>query len=35
MRFAWLTHGKVPPTGLRPHDDLRADFPYLGVPNPI
>ena len=34
MRFAWLTHGKVPPTGLKPHDDLQAQFPYLGVPNP-
>jgi hypothetical protein len=34
MRFAWLTHGKVPPTGLKPHDDLQAQFPYLGPPNP-
>jgi hypothetical protein len=34
MRFAWLTHGKVPPTGLSPHDDLLAQFPYLGPPNP-
>ena len=34
MRFAWLTHGKVPPTGLKPHDDLQAEFPYVGVPNP-
>jgi Domain of unknown function (DUF4331) len=34
LRFAWLTHGKVPPTGLKPHDDLQAQFPYLGVPNP-
>ena len=34
MRFAWLTHGKVPPTGLKPHDDLLAQFPYLGPPNP-
>jgi hypothetical protein len=33
MRFAWLTNGKVPPTGLKPHDDLQARFPYLGVPN--
>ena len=33
MRFAWLTHGKVPPSGLKPHDDLQAQFPYLGVPN--
>jgi hypothetical protein len=34
MRFAWLTHGKVAPTGLKPHDDLQAQFPYLGPPNP-
>jgi hypothetical protein len=34
MRFAWLSHGKVPPTGLKPHDDLLAEFPYLGLPNP-
>jgi Domain of unknown function (DUF4331) len=33
MRFAWLSHGKVPPTGLRPHDDLLTEFPYLGLPN--
>jgi hypothetical protein len=33
MRFAWLSNGKVPPTGLRPHDDLLDEFPYLGVPN--
>jgi hypothetical protein len=33
MRFGWLTHGKTTPTGLRPHDDLLNQFPYLGVPN--
>jgi hypothetical protein len=33
MRFAWLTNGKVPPTGLKPHDDLLAHFPYLGPPS--
>ncbi len=33
MRFAWLSHGKVPPTGLKPHDDLLNEFPYLGRPN--
>jgi hypothetical protein len=33
MRFAWLSHGKVPPSGLKAHDDLQAHFPYLGVPN--
>ena len=33
QRFAWL-NGKIPPTGLKPHDDLLTHFPYLGVPNP-
>jgi hypothetical protein len=32
-RFAWLTNGKVGPDGLKPHDDLLAEFPYLGPPN--
>jgi hypothetical protein len=34
LRFAWLTHGKVGATGLKPHDDLLSQFPYLGPPNP-
>ena len=34
LRFAWLTNGKVPPAGLKPHDDLQTHFPYLGPPNP-
>jgi hypothetical protein len=33
-RFAWLSNGKIPPAGLKPHDDLLASFPYLGVPHP-
>jgi hypothetical protein len=33
-RFGWLSHGKVPPTGLDPHDDLIGSFPFLGSPNP-
>jgi hypothetical protein len=33
-RFAWLTHGKVTIDGLKPHDDLLAEFPFLGLPNP-
>jgi hypothetical protein len=33
-RWAWLTYGKAPPTGLKPHADLLTDFPYLGPPNP-
>jgi hypothetical protein len=32
-RFAWMTDGKVGAQGLKPHDDLLTDFPYLGVPN--
>jgi hypothetical protein len=34
LRYAWLTNGKVPPSGLKPRDDLLARFPYLGPPNP-
>jgi hypothetical protein len=34
MRFAWLSHGKVGPTGLKPHDDLLTEFPFLGMPHP-
>ena len=34
MRFAGLSHGKVPPTGLKPYDDLLNEFPYPGLPNP-
>ena len=34
IRFAWLSNGKIPPAGLKPHDDLLAGFPYLGPPNP-
>ena len=26
--------GSIPPAGLKPHDDLLAQFPYLGPPNP-
>jgi hypothetical protein len=33
-RFAWPSKGKIPPAGLKPHDDLLAQFPYLGPPNP-
>src|SRR5262249_49802505 len=30
-RFAWLSNGQIGPQGLRPHDDLIAEFPYLGL----
>ena len=33
MRFAWLTHGKVPPSGLKPHDDLQDRVHNLGPPS--
>lgn len=32
-RFAWLSNGKIPPQGLKPHDDVTSEFPYLGPPN--
>ncbi|MEV4759656.1 DUF4331 family protein [Micromonospora sp. NPDC049559] len=32
-RFAWLSNGKIPPTGLQPHGDMLPNFPYLGPPN--
>jgi muconolactone delta-isomerase len=35
MRHAWLTYGRVGPDGLKPHDDLLNEFPYLGLPNPV
>lgn len=31
--LAILTNGKVTTHGLSPHDDLLADFPYLGPPH--
>ena len=32
-RVAFLTHGQVTSQGLEPHDDLLAQFPFLGVPD--
>jgi hypothetical protein len=32
-RFAWMSNGKVGPDGLKPHDDMLSEFPYLGPPN--
>jgi hypothetical protein len=34
MRMAFMTHGQVGPDGLKPHDDMLSEFPFLGVPNP-
>ena len=33
LRFAWMSDGKIPPQGLKPHADLLTEFPYLGPPN--
>jgi Domain of unknown function (DUF4331) len=33
LGIALLTKGAVPHDGLRPHADLRSDFPYLGTPH--
>jgi hypothetical protein len=32
-RFAWMSNGKIPPQGLKPHADLLSEFPYAGPPN--
>jgi Domain of unknown function (DUF4331) len=33
-RMIFMTHGRANPQGVKPHDDLLAHFPYLGLPNP-
>ncbi|HXW34922.1 MAG TPA: DUF4331 family protein [Acidimicrobiales bacterium] len=33
-RMGFLTHGRETSGGLKPHDDLLAEFPFLGLPNP-
>ncbi|MFJ2554821.1 MULTISPECIES: DUF4331 family protein [unclassified Streptomyces] len=33
MGIAELSNGTVPHDGLRPHTDLRTDFPFLGNPH--
>jgi hypothetical protein len=33
-RMIFMTHGKATPQGVGPHDDLMAQFPYLGPPLP-
>ena len=35
LRFAWMSDGKIPPQGLKPHSDLLAEFPYLGPPHNV
>lgn len=34
-RMAFLTNGRITSDGIRPHDDLLAEFPYLGPPNQL
>ena len=33
MGIALLSNGAAPHDGLRPHADLRSDFPFLGMPH--
>jgi hypothetical protein len=33
IRTAYLTNGKFGSSGVKPHDDLQAEFPFLGMPN--
>jgi Domain of unknown function (DUF4331) len=33
VRMAFMTHGQANPQGVKPHDDLQAQFPFLGVPH--
>lgn len=33
-RLAFISKGEIPPDGLKPHNDLLAEFPYLGTPHP-
>src|SRR5580698_9225715 len=33
-RVGFLTKGQCPPTGLKPHNDVLKEFPYLGTPHP-
>ena len=35
LRFAWLTNGKVPPAGLKPHDDLPDRVPLPRPAQPL
>jgi hypothetical protein len=33
-RMIFMVHGKQKPQGVKPHNDLMAVFPFLGVPHP-
>ena len=32
-RLAFLTKNECPPTGLKPHNDILKEFPYIGTPH--
>jgi hypothetical protein len=32
--MSFMTHGQATPQLIKPHDDLLAHFPYLGLPHP-
>jgi hypothetical protein len=34
-RMSFLTNGKVGASGVGPHDDMLAEFPFLGLPNSL
>jgi hypothetical protein len=34
-RMSFLSHGRATSQGIGPHDDLQAEFPFLGAPNPL
>jgi hypothetical protein len=33
-RMIFMVHGQATPQSIKPHDDLMARFPFLGLPNP-
>jgi hypothetical protein len=33
-RMIFMVHGQATPQAIKPHDDLLAVFPFLGLPNP-
>ncbi len=33
-RMIFMVHGQATPQNIRPHDDLTAEFPFLGTPHP-
>jgi hypothetical protein len=33
-RMIFMIHGQATPQNIRPHEDLLAAFPFLGVPHP-